>query len=290
MRYATFIHGGTEKIGLVSPDGSAVSPLDGLLPGYAMSSLIEDSSKGVLERIRENLGGLWWIPLTEVTLQAPLPHPPRGVICMGKNYPDHIREVAKEIDSVDSRPEHPIFFSKLVDRCPGPDGRVPSHKELTDSLDYEVELGVIIGREGRDIPLEKASEYIFGYTIINDISVRDAQRIHVQWLRGKSFDGTCPMGPWIVGADELALPFGLDIRSMVNGELRQQSNTREMIFDIPSIISGFSRGITLKPGDVIATGTPSGVGMGFHPPRYLKPGDVVECRIEGIGILRNSIV
>lgn len=290
MRFATFNVRGTEKIGIISEGEKSITDLNELFPDFTMLDLIKNFGKELEGQIKNIQTEKNKLPLSEVVLVSPIPNPPRGIICLGKNYKDHIKEVAKAIDGEHEVPQLPIYFSKLVDRCIGPDGVIPSHEDLTYSLDYEVELAIIIGREAKNIPKDKAEEYIFGYTILNDISVRDAQRKHNQWFRGKSFDGTCPMGPWIVTKDELEFPVQLAIKSYVNGELRQDSNTREFIFDIPYIISEFSKGITLKPGDVISTGTPAGVGMGFTPPRYLKAGDEVECYIENIGSLKNKVL
>jgi len=290
MRFATFNLKGTEKIGVISEDEKSLTSLDELFPDFTMIDLIKNFSKELADKIKNIRSEKNIIPLSEVVLESPIPNPPRGIICLGKNYRDHIKEVAKAIDRELEVPKHPIYFSKLVDRCVGPDGIIPAHENFTASLDYEVELAIIIGREGNNIPENKAEEYIFGCTILNDISVRNAQRKHAQWFKGKSFDGSCPMGPWIVTRDEFEFPIQLAIKSYVNGELRQDSNTREFIFDIPYFISEFSKGITLKPGDVIATGTPAGVGMGFSPPKYLKAGDEVECYIENIGSLKNKVL
>jgi len=289
MRLATYVYNDKEQLGVVSENGDSMVSLDGLCPNSSMAELIRNFSPEMAERIEAIRAEGETIPLNKIVLDSPLPNPPRGIICLGKNYRDHIKEVAKAIDGESEVPEFPIYFSKLVDRSVGTGGIIPSHEGLTDCLDYEVELAIIIGKEGRDIPRDQVEEHIFGYTIINDISVRDVQRKHLQWFRGKSFDGSSPMGPFIVTKEELKFPLELDIKAFVNGEMRQDSNTRELIYDIPRIISEFSMGITLKPGDVIATGTPAGVGMGFTPPRYLKSGDQVDCYIEGIGYLRNTV-
>ena len=290
MRFVTFNSKGTEKIGVISQDEKSLTSLDELFPDFTMIDLIKNFSKDIAEQIERVQTENIKIPLNEVVLESPIPNPPRGIICLGKNYKDHIKEVAKAIDSEPEVPKFPIYFSKLVDRCVGPDSVIPAHKNLTYSLDYEVELAIIIGKEGKDIPENQVDEYIFGYTILNDVSVRNAQKKHSQWFKGKSFDGTCPMGPWIVTKDEFKSPVELAISSYVNGELRQDSNTREFIFDIPYVISDFSKGVTLKPGDVIATGTPAGVGMGFTPPKFLQAGDEVECYIENIGFLKNKVL
>lgn len=228
------------------------------------------------------------IPLDEVKLSAPIPSPARNVICLGKNYRAHAEELKGQIFS-DSPPAFPIYFTKPDHTVIGTGDTILSHDNITSKLDYEVELAVIIGKEGTDIPIEQAEEFIFGYTVANDISARDLQHDHTQWYKGKSLTTHCPMGPWIVHKSVLPWPLSLDLKSYVNGELRQQGNTADMIFDIPTIISDLSRGYKLCPGDIILTGTPAGVGMGFNPPRYLKVGDRVECRIERIGILANTV-
>lgn len=294
MRFVTFKSIGSEnfeeKVGVLSGDQKSVISLDDLSPGLVMTDLIENYDISFADDIKKLMRSGNEIPLNEVELLSPVPNPPRGIICLGLNFKDHMKEVAKAIDKESNIPKYPIYFSKLVDRCPGQNGAIPSHNKFTDSLDYEAELAAIIGKEGKNIPREKADEYIFGYTILNDVSVRDAQRMHGQWFRGKSFDGSCPMGPWIVTKDEFKLPLHLNVKSFVNGELRQNSNTREFIFDIPYVISDFSRGITLRPSDVIATGTPAGVGMGFEPPKFLSVGDIVECYVENIGSLINKVI
>ncbi len=290
MRFATYTSENSEYAGVLSEDLQAVICLNEYYPGLTMIELISSYGWKLHEEIIKIRSEGTKFPLSEVSLEAPLPYPPRGIICIGKNYRDHIKEVAKTIDKSNDIPKYPIYFSKLVDKCVGPGGIIPYHKESEIQLDYESELAVVIGKEGKNIPLDQVNEYIFGYTIVNDISERITQHKHLQWFRGKSFDGSSPMGPWIVTKDEFKTPIELNVQSFVNGELRQNSNTREFIFDIPYIISDFSAGITLRPGDIIATGTPAGVGMGFNPPNYLKPGDEIECRIENIGSLKNTVL
>jgi 2-keto-4-pentenoate hydratase/2-oxohepta-3-ene-1,7-dioic acid hydratase in catechol pathway len=229
------------------------------------------------------------LPLVDVGLVAPIPHPRRNIICLGKNYRDHVEEAAALGGFTGGIPTAPVYFSKMIDRVRGSTESVPVHTGVTAMLDYEVELAVIIGRAGHDIDPGSVPEYIFGYSILNDITARDLQKSHDQWFKGKSLDGGCAMGPVIVTADEITYPPALDIGCSVNGELRQKAATSDLIFGITEIVSDFSRGLTLMPGDIISTGTPAGVGMGFRPFRWLKAGDVVECRIEGIGALRNTI-
>lgn len=228
------------------------------------------------------------IDINKVKLLSPIPYPFRNVICLGKNYSDHVKELATFTGS-SNIPESPIYFTKTAYPAVAPNGNINLNYKITKALDYEVELAIVIGKQGKDIKQKNAEEYIFGYTILNDVSAREIQKSHQQWFRGKSLDGNCPIGPCIVSKDEIPFPVSLDISSKVNGELRQHSNTKNMIFDIPFIISQLSSGMELYPGDIIATGTPSGVGQGFNPPKYLKDGDVVECTIEKIGTLKNIV-
>jgi len=223
-----------------------------------------------------------------VKLLSPIHIPFRNVFCLGKNYHDHIKELAG-FTGTGEVPTHPVYFTKTAYPPVGPCDNINLNQDATKCLDYEVELGIIVGKKGRNIKKEEAYSYIFGYTIINDVSAREVQKNHSQWFKGKSLDGTCPIGPHIVTKDEIADVNNLNIKSTVNGELRQNSNTKNMIFDIPFIISQLSQGLTLYPGDIIATGTPSGVGQGFDPPKYLKKGDIVNCEIESIGNLVNVV-
>ncbi|WP_026584985.1 fumarylacetoacetate hydrolase family protein [Bacillus sp. J33] len=226
-----------------------------------------------------------YLGLDSITLQAPIPRPDKNIFCVGKNYAEH----AIEMGSKEDIPEHIMVFTKSPTTVIGPDETVLNHKEVTSQLDYEGELAVIIGKTGRAIPKEEALDYVFGYTIINDVTARDLQSRHKQFFIGKSLDTSCPMGPWAVHASAVKNPNKLDIQTTVNGEVRQSSNTEHFIFPIEEIISVLSKGMTLEPGDIIATGTPAGVGKGFKPPRFLQPGDKVEITVEKIGTLRNSI-
>lgn len=223
--------------------------------------------------------------LADVKLLAPIPRPLKNIFCVGKNYAAH----AIELGSKEDIPEYIMMFSKTPTTVIGHEGIVLNHKNVTECLDYEGELAVIISKAGKQIAKEDAMDYVFGYTIINDITARDLQDRHKQFLLGKSLDTSCPMGPYIVHKSLIANPGNLNIETKVNGEVRQSANTEQFIFNIPTIISTISQGMTLEPGDIIATGTPAGVGKGFKPPRYLNPGDVVEVTIDGIGTLRNII-
>jgi 2-keto-4-pentenoate hydratase/2-oxohepta-3-ene-1,7-dioic acid hydratase in catechol pathway len=230
------------------------------------------------------------IPLDQVKLLAPIV-PRRNIICVGKNYRAHAKEFAvsgyeagavkgAEID------EYPAVFSKAPSTVIADGETVSLHPHVTSEVDYEAELALIIGKGGRDIPANKAFEHIWGYTIVNDVTARDRQKKHKQWFLGKTLDTFCPMGPWITTADEVDAT-NMDLKCWVNGELRQEANTSDLIFDIPTLIATISAGMALQPGDVIATGTPAGVGIGFNPPRFLKSGDEVKISISGIGTLTN---
>ncbi len=276
MKLVTFLYQGREIPGILEHD--TVRPL----PCASMQALIESGT--VPEPVGE------WLPLSMVTLLAPIPHPRQDIICLGINYRDHAEEAARfSGDAFRKERPIPIYFSKRVAEAVPPNGWIDSHPGLVEQLDYEAELAVVIGRTAKDVPANQAGEYIFGYTILNDVSARVLQTAHKQWYFGKGLDGFTPMGPWITTADEVAFPPALAISSKVNGELRQHSNTSLLMTGIAEIIEELSSGITLLPGTIIATGTPAGVGMGFDPPKFLKSGDVVECTIEGIGTLCNTV-
>ncbi|WP_422368517.1 fumarylacetoacetate hydrolase family protein [Pelagibius sp.] len=232
------------------------------------------------------------LPLEEVSLQAPIPRPRRNVFCVGKNYHEHAQEFASSgFDSSAAKgavPDAPIVFSKLPESVVAAGEAIRIDPAVSTAIDYEAELTVIIGKAGRNIPAAEALSHVWGYTIVNDVTARDLQGLHSQWLIGKSQDSFCPMGPWVVTADSLDLS-DTAVRCWVNGDLRQESNTGLLIFDVPTIIAAISNGITLQPGDVIATGTPAGVGIGFKPPKYLVPGDRVKVEIGGIGSLENPV-
>jgi len=232
------------------------------------------------------------INLSDVTLLAPIPRPRRNVFCVGKNYHEHAHEFAKSgFDSSAAKgavPQSPIVFSKVPESVVAHGVPVGIDAGVSTAIDYEAELAVIIGKGGRNISKEDALAHVWGYTIVDDVTARDLQGQHSQWLIGKSQDGFCPMGPWAVTADEIDLT-DTPVKCWINGELRQDSNTGLLIFDVPTIIAAISNGITLMPGDVIATGTPAGVGIGFNPPRYLVPGDRVKIEIGGIGVLEHPM-
>ncbi|MEQ1952214.1 fumarylacetoacetate hydrolase family protein [Mesorhizobium sp. CN2-181] len=287
MRVATFSIGGERRVGLVDTDNETIAPFD--LP-------VERAENGIVALIDRNGAGvprtLSPIPLNQVELEAPIPQPRRNIFCVGKNYYEHAHEFAKSgFDSsaaAGAIPKNPIIFSKVPESVIANRANVVIDSKVSTAIDYEAELAVIIGKAGRGISKENAFDHVWGYTIVNDVTARDLQGKYSQWLIGKSQDTFCPMGPWAVTKDEIDLEH-TGIRCFVNGELRQDSKIPLLIFDIPTIIATLSEGITLKPGDIIATGTPAGVGIGFDPPKYLKAGDFVRVEIDGIGALENPI-
>ena len=232
------------------------------------------------------------VALDQVTMLAPIPRPARNVFCVGKNYHEHAHEFATsgfDATAKEVVPEAPVIFTKPPSAVIGPNQPIPSHLDPTNSVDYEGELTVVIGRGGRGISKADAPQHVFGYTIINDVTARTLQHKHRQWFIGKGFDGFCPMGPVILTADEVPDPRTLRLRTYVNGEKRQEATVADLIFDIPTLIETLSAGMTLEPGDLIATGTPVGVGLGFKPPRFLKAGDRVRIEVDGIGTLENPV-
>lgn len=282
MRIVTARHADAERVGRLRGE-----TVEFPTPGPAsLLELIEAGPSAWREYARATGPAL---PLAAVELRAPIPVPRKNIMCLGWNYADHVQESANARKQQTQPPEHPIVFTKNVTSVTGPYTDIPAHTAVTQQLDWEVELGVIIGIGGRDIARDRAMTHVFGYTVINDISARDLQFRHKQYFLGKSLDGACPMGPAIVTADEIADPQMLALRCSVNGVLKQSSNTRHMIFPIAEIIHVLSRGMTLEPGDIIATGTPSGVGFARTPPEFLKSGDVVECEVEHVGVLRNRM-
>jgi 2-keto-4-pentenoate hydratase/2-oxohepta-3-ene-1,7-dioic acid hydratase in catechol pathway len=290
MLLATVRYRGNLVPAVVDADGNRAWLVDA---APDMLDLIRNfaSLKGPLEDLRSSDPG---VPLGEVTPAAPIPRPLRNLFCVGKNYHEHAREFGSSgfdtstSPAADAIPSDPIIFTKVPESVVADGDAIRYPEGISEGIDYEAELAVVIGKEGRGIRRDAAYDYVFGYTIVNDVTARDWQARHKQWFLGKSFDTFCPMGPWIVTSGDVD-PANLDVRCWVNGELRQNANTRDLIFDIPTLIETISAGITLYPGDIISTGTPAGVGIGFQPPRWLKPGDTVRIEIEGIGRLTNSI-
>mgnify|MGYP003337814064 FL=1 len=291
MKLAAYQYKADQYVGIVSDDLQTVTP-------YQLSQ--QDAQRGALTIIEMMAEGIALpsmgqpVPLKEVCLRAPIPYPRRNIFCVGKNYLDHVKEIkdsklGEAQGAMANLPKHPVVFSKVPEAVIATRVGIDSHPTATQEMDYEAELAVVIAKKGKAISQADAMKHVWGYTIINDVSARDVQAKHVQFHIGKSFDTFCPMGPWLVSADEINEK-NTKIQCWVNGELRQDGNTQQMIFDIPTVIESISAGMTLYPGDVIATGTPSGVGMGFKPPRFLKKGDSVRIQIEGIGVLENPVI
>jgi len=289
MKIVAFRHNGQPGVGLVSADLQSVQPSDLLEAQRELGALpvIELLARG--EALPALLAA---VALSDVQIVAPIPKPRRNIFCVGKNYFAHAREFAgsgfdSSAKTGEDIPADPIYFTKVPESVVGP-GAAIEMPAASSAIDYEAELTVIIGRGGKGIAAKDAMAHVWGYTIINDVTARDWQSRHKQWLLGKSFDTFCPMGPWLVSADECD-GTKTSVRCYVNGEERQNASTTDLIFDIPKLIETLSVGITLYPGDIIATGTPAGVGIGFKPPKYLKSGDVVRVEIDGIGTLENPV-
>ncbi len=295
MRLVTFEVDGRARVGVVGEDETIVA-LDDLVPGTPTSMIeVIRSWARIAPRLADGgLRAVAGVPIDQAKLLAPIPRPARNVFCVGWNYAEHFEEGRgfRGETAPQAVPDHPALFSKNPAAVVGPDTPVRHPGPHSGELDWEVELAVVIGRPGRDIPEAKAMDHVFGYTIGNDVSVRDHQRSRHggQWFKGKNFDTHCPLGPWIVTADGIPDPHVLAISSRINGLAKQSSNTRYMVFKVPRILAELSAGLRLEPGDVILTGTPPGVGFARKPPEWLKPGDVMEMEIEGIGVLRNPIV
>jgi 2-keto-4-pentenoate hydratase/2-oxohepta-3-ene-1,7-dioic acid hydratase in catechol pathway len=285
MRLATFRSNGHRQVGRLTDDGQAIEPFD-LGADSADAGLV-----ALIDKLPATAGAA--IPLERVRLEAPIPRPHRNIFCVGKNYFEHAHEFARSgFDSSAQSgavPDAPIVFSKVPESVTGPGDPILIDPGVSQAVDYEAELAVVIGKGGRGIRRDEALDHVWGYCIVNDVTARDLQGRHKQWLIGKSQDSFCPMGPWLVSRDEIDLA-DTRVRCWVNGELRQDANTRALIFDVPTLIETISAGLTLMPGDIIATGTPAGVGIGFDPPKYLRPGDVVRIEIGGIGVLENPVV
>ncbi len=297
MKFATaLLDNGIEFIGLIveeqilhlqkleiSISGESIIP-DSMIEAIELGEVFYDKIQEISSYVDE-IDPKYFYELSSIKLLAPIPIPRKNVFCVGKNYADH----AIEMGSVADIPEDIIVFTKAPTTVIGSGDTVLNHSQLTNQLDYEGELAIVIGKRGKEIAEEEATAYIFGYTILNDITARDLQTKHKQFFLGKSLDATCPMGPWIIPHSSVVDPNNLGITTKINGETRQNSNTNKCIFSIERIISIISKGMTLEPGDIIATGTPAGVGKGFNPPKFLKPGDKMEITIEGIGTLVNTV-
>lgn len=299
MKIMTYKIDDKERLGFLSRDEQWIYPIEAVGMEYCgMKELINGICDSEIQ-LAEHVSGFkpydmeirGATPFEDARLLAPIPVPGQDVICLGVNYKEHAEEAADFLNVTCSKvPSHAVYFGKRVNRATGHGDAIPSYQELADGLDYEAELAVIIGKDAKGVPEETAGDYIFGYTILNDISARNIQKQHGQWYFGKSLDGFTPMGPWIVTANEIEFPPRLSIQAKVNGELRQDGNTGDLVFGIAHIISELSKGMTLRAGTIISTGTPAGAGIGFTPPKFLKPGDHVECIIEKIGTLSNTVI
>ncbi len=285
MKLATVVIEGKEKAGVI--EGELFYPLESVreqMEGIPtdLNTLIEHSSEWLSDLAKLNLTGMEGLAVESLQYVSPI-KPNKNIFCIGKNYAAH----AREFDG--TPPENMIVFTKAPTTVIGHGQPIPLHEGVTNELDYEGELAVVIGKKGKAISRDEAEDYIFGYTVLNDITARDLQARHQQFFLGKSLDGTCPIGPWIVTKDEAGDARDLEIETKVNGEVRQHARTSLFLFPIDEIIATLSKGMTLEPGDIIATGTPAGVGKGFKPPRYLKDGDVIEICVESIGTLVNKV-
>jgi 2-keto-4-pentenoate hydratase/2-oxohepta-3-ene-1,7-dioic acid hydratase in catechol pathway len=281
LRFASFstASSGTRP-GIV--DGDAVRPIEGVDSLDAFVALEPAQREAALRRLGEP------IPLREAVLRAPL-HPKKNVFCVGRNYLAHAEEGARARGEELKLPPVPTFFSKAPTSIADPGATLHLSSAVSQAYDWEAELAVVIGTRCKDVPEDRALDVVFGYTALNDVSARDVQRATTQWFKGKTLDDTCPIGPWIVSADEIGDPQTLDVMLRVNGVEKQNQNTSVMIFSVARCIAELSKGTTLEPGDILATGTPEGVGFARTPPEYLKDGDVMDVEIAKIGILRNPV-
>jgi 2-keto-4-pentenoate hydratase/2-oxohepta-3-ene-1,7-dioic acid hydratase in catechol pathway len=304
MRYLTFSlpADSTERLGvlhngrIVDAIALAAGRWDGSFPRNILElvRLGQDGWRRLADLLAGKLGqqatGAPTYSPQDIRWRAPIPRPAKNVFCLGLNYMSHVKEASQARGREAKIPEVPVFFTKAPTSVNGPFDEVPWDGSLTEQVDYEAELGVVIGVGGKNIPRSRWRDHVFGYTVINDVSARDLQLKHMQWFKGKSLDGFCPMGPVVVTADEFGDPQNKAITLRVNGVVKQNSTTANMIFPIDVILEFLSRGMTLEPGDIIATGTPEGVGLGRTPQEFLNDGDIVETEIEGIGTMRNKIV
>ncbi|MDU2064122.1 MAG: fumarylacetoacetate hydrolase family protein [Sporomusaceae bacterium] len=299
MYFLTYRYGDVETIGLLSQDGKKIIPLLAAEERYCKTATLPHTLLGLIDQGEQALSTVkkiataaeadleasYLLPLAAVKILAPIPRPRKNIFCIGKNYAAH----AKEFDPGADVPLYPVVFTKAPTTVIGPDEPIQSHKEMTQSLDYEVELAVVIGKTGKNITKETAWDYVFGYTIFNDVTARDLQKRHNQWFLGKNLDTSGPMGPYLVHQSAIADFKSLTIQSKVNGEVRQEASLSDLLFDIPTLLATISATMTLEAGDIIATGTPAGVGAGFTPPKFLQSGDTLELSITHLGVLKNTI-
>jgi 2-keto-4-pentenoate hydratase/2-oxohepta-3-ene-1,7-dioic acid hydratase in catechol pathway len=312
MRFVTFLHKSEQRLGLVGPQEHIINLVEvnrrylkeGSLPFLtSMQGFIEAGPKAIqvarkaekyvngknADDVKKLVSAGALVKPNQAKIISPIPQPKKNCVMLGINYREHVDEGARARSLEIKYPEWPVFFTKPATSVIGHKGKVVNHK-CTTKLDWEVELAVVMGKKGRDIPKEKAYDYVFGYTVCLDMTARELQRQHGQWFKGKSLDTFCPLGPWLVHKSALPDPQQVRLVCRVNGEVMQDGNTRDMIFDIPTTIESLSTGMTLEPGDIISTGTPSGVGFARVPPVFLKPGDKVEGEVEGIGTLEVEVV
>ena len=290
MKFVTYVYGKETKVGIIGSDATKIVPISAL--GYQaaeMTAFINELGGEIPEDLLAKVDAAAGDAFEQCKLLSPIPQPAQDILCLGVNYKDHQDETVKSGMAYDKSKSNTIYFGKRLNRAVGPNEYIDGHFNIVDSLDYEVELAVVISKDAKDVSLEDAKDYVLGYTILNDVSARNLQKKHQQWYFGKSLDDFTPIGPWIVTKDELGWLPEVGVRCYVNGELRQNSNTRLMITTIDTVIHELSQGMTLKAGTIIATGTPSGVGMGMSPQVWLQSGDVVRCEIDGIGVLENTV-
>ncbi|MBM3580520.1 MAG: fumarylacetoacetate hydrolase family protein [Alphaproteobacteria bacterium] len=295
MRLVTFAQGKTVSIGVLDGQNDRVIDLvraAGVAPDMTAFVALGKKGLALARAALRNAPKKAVVPIRKAKLLAPFPSPRRNILCVGKNYHDHVQELNRSgFDGAakPSIPEFPIVFTKVTTSVIGPGATIPAHLDPTASVDYEGELTVVVGPGGRNISKANAFKHVYGYTIINDVTSRTQQQRYGQWFLGKSLDGFCPMGPWLVTADEVGDVTEIGLETRVNGELRQKAKVSDLIFDIPTLIEAISLGRTLEPGDLIATGTPSGVGLGFKPPKFLKKGDKVSIAFDRVGTLENKV-
>lgn len=288
MKLITFLNNNKEEIGVYTEEG--IINLNEISLSKKFSNMIDFITNSTEEDLKIIEKGKPNINIDDIKLLSPITRPLHDIICVGKNYIDHIKEMNKNKEEIDEKKFKLNYFSKRANIIKGTNEQITGRFDLDSNIDYESELALIIGKKAKNIKIEDIKEYIFGFSIFNDLSSRTIQKEHKQWFLGKGLDDYSILGPWIVTKDEFDFPVELQVQSKVNGEIRQNSNTKYMIKSIEDIIVELSSHMTLEPGDIISTGTPSGVGMGFKPPKYLKAGDIVECSIDGIGILENKII
>ncbi|HEV2574389.1 fumarylacetoacetate hydrolase family protein [Methylocella sp. CPCC 101449] len=301
MKFLTYKSGKELKVGVLDEENGVLDVVlaakkllktelpDTLREIIAAGPSALSTAKKALKAAQAKPKGMF-TPLKKVKIATPLPGATKNVFCVGRNYKLHIEEMAAKRGGPVNYPKMPEFFSKPPTTIVGHEDKVERHAKYTDELDYEVELGLVIGKKGRNISEANALKHVWGYTVVNDVTARDAQRNHGQFFKGKSYDSHCPIGPYIVTADEFGKPDGHRLTLKVNGKIRQDSTTSDLYFGVPRIIESLSGALTLEPGDIVATGTPSGVAAGMPKPEFLQVGDIVEAEVEGIGVLRNKIV